>query len=188
MRIQLKKGRLFTSSGNESRVVLINETLARKVWPGQEVIGRELKVNWMNPDSAMVVVGVVADVHNTEITSAVMPTIYYSIEANPTNYLSLVVRTDLDDTGITQAVRRIVGAMDPSVPLIDPRTMDSRVSDALESHRSPAVLLVRDPGAGAGRGGTLRRAVLFRQPPVTGDRRAGGAGRRDGFSGLDDRA
>lgn len=141
MRIPLKQGRPFTSSENEGRVVLVNETLARTVWPGKEVVGRQLKVHWGNPDSAMTIIGVMADVHNADIDAAVLPTIYYSIEANPSNYLSLVVRTDLDDAAITQAVRRIVGQMDQSVPLIDPRTMDSRVRDALESHRSPAVLL-----------------------------------------------
>jgi ABC-type antimicrobial peptide transport system permease subunit len=85
--------------------------------------------------------GIVADVHNADLVTEVLPTIYYSLEANPSNYLALVVRSGLDETAMSRMVQRTVQEMDPSVPLIDPRTMASVVSDALESHRSPAVLL-----------------------------------------------
>ena len=141
MKIPLIRGRRFSSSENEARMVLVNEALIREVWPGQEVLGKQLKVSWLQPDSAVTIIGVVGDVHNAEIEAEVRPTIYYSLEASPSNFLSLVVRTGMDEAGIGQMVRRIVADMDPSVPLIDPRMMTSRVRDALESHRSPAILL-----------------------------------------------
>jgi putative ABC transport system permease protein len=141
MQIPLKRGRLFGFSENERWVVLVNETLAAELWPGDEAVGKQLKVNMADPDSAVTIIGVVGDVHNGEIEAAVRPTIYYSLEANPSSYLSLVVRTTIDEAEITRSVRRIVAATDRTIPLIDPRMMTSRVSDALESHRSPAVLL-----------------------------------------------
>jgi predicted permease len=140
MRIGLKRGRLFTTSETE-RAILVNEALVREVWPGQDAIGKQLKISWTEPDSAVTVMGIVADVHNADLVTEVLPTIYYSLEANPSNYLALVVRSGLDETAMSRMVQRTVQEMDPSVPLIDPRTMASVVSDALESHRSPAVLL-----------------------------------------------
>ena len=144
MGVPLKAGRLFTSEdrlgGRKS--VLVNETAARKIWPGEDPVGRPLSVGqggfW--PDTAWVV-GVIGDVRYDGLIEEQTADVYLPYSQSPRARLTLFVRTAGEPTAIVPAIRRTMSELAPGVPLYDIMTMDARVADAMSYARFSTVLL-----------------------------------------------
>jgi predicted permease len=144
MRIPLKRGRLFSEVDRlgAPKSVIVNETAARKIWPGEDPIGRPLSVGqggfW--PDTAYVV-GVIGDVRYEGLTTPQTADVYLPYAQSPRARLMLFVRTAGDPMAVIPAIRRAIGEIAPQVPLYDVRTMDMRVADAMSYARFSTVLL-----------------------------------------------
>jgi predicted permease len=144
MRVPVKRGRLFTDADRLGvrKSVIVNETAARKIWPGEDPVGRPLSVGqggfW--PDTAYVV-GVIGDVRYDGLTAPQTADVYLPYAQSPRARLMLFVRTAGDPMAIIPAVRRTMGELAPGVPLYDIRTMDTRVGDAMSYARFSTVLL-----------------------------------------------
>jgi putative ABC transport system permease protein len=128
--IPLKQGRLFNDGDNERsmRVVIINETMAREFWPGEEVLGK--RFNFGGPEAEdpwATIVGVVADLKQMGAEAPVKPEMYFPYQqvadqpwAAPRD---LVIRTSVAPTSLVAAVTAAIHEIDADQPVSDIRTM-----------------------------------------------------------------
>ncbi|HEY7028628.1 MAG TPA: ABC transporter permease [Gemmatimonadales bacterium] len=143
MRIPLQRGRSLNAADRIGRppVVLINETMARQFWPGQNPIGQRLKIDMWKPDDQVEVVGVVGDLHPTALDDVILPMVYYPLSQEPSRSRTLVIRHAGDVTGLATQLRATVHQIDPDVPLTDVATMFTRLSQSMSDRRYPMLLL-----------------------------------------------
>ena len=146
--IALLRGRIFTEADRADAplVAVVNERLAQELWPGESALGKRLR---MFPDGSpwMEVVGVVADVKHHGLRAESPAKLYiphlqgYRSGYYSPNRMIVVVRTDGDPASLASAVRGVVRAVGPDVPIGSVRPMDEVVSAALASERFTLLLL-----------------------------------------------
>ncbi len=142
LQIPLKAGRLFTDQDDldSTKVVIINETLARHLWPGENPIGQRFAV-WRDEKLPREVVGVVGDTKAT-LDKEAGNQMYIPYAQDPTwSSLSLVVRTDGEPTALAGSVREAIRSIDKAVPTYNLKTMNDVVSASAASRRVPMLLL-----------------------------------------------
>ena len=123
-------------------VVVIGKTLADKVFPGRNPIGRKLLYNSATP-LPDVIIGVVADVKIGGLDEANKPVIYYPFRRFPGTGTNLVVRTNGDPTAMAAAIRSETQALEPDVAVFNVRSMTDLIgaSPAAFMRRFPALLI-----------------------------------------------
>jgi putative ABC transport system permease protein len=130
-------GRAFdvTDRADTDPVVIVNQTFARRVFPGEDAIGRRIVSRTTNigPLGQNVVgpgpfriVGVVADIHQAPLGQAGEPVIYHTLRQFPYRPMLLVAR-GADASTVTTGLRAALRSLDPTLPLGDPQTMDARM-------------------------------------------------------------
>lgn len=145
MRTPLLKGRFFDPRDNlnSPRVVIVNQTLAQKVFPNQDPIGKRIDVGWGDPGWSEII-GVVADAKQEALTAERRPSTFmlYSQNAALMEYLdtNLVVRTSQEPLSAVAAIRSRIQQLDPNQPLADVKTMDDVLAESLAPQRAPAWL------------------------------------------------
>jgi len=145
MGIRLAQGRLFTSAdrAESAPVAIVNETLARRLWPGENPLGKRIKQGL--PESLMPwreVVGVVNDVKLNGVERGTPLETYVPITQESPRSFSLAARTAGDPSAFTAAVERAIHSLDKNLPVSQVRTMDQLLSNALAQRRLSLVLLV----------------------------------------------
>jgi predicted permease len=137
--IPLRAGRDFTERDTPSSepVILINETLARTLWPGQNPIGQIV-----DQDNGRRVVGVVSDVRHRALEQVSGCEEYLPIrQTNDYSSVDLVVRTTLPPTALASAVRAELKSIDPNLPANELRTLQHLVDKAVSPRRFVVILL-----------------------------------------------
>jgi predicted permease len=131
--VRLLRGRRFTAadSANAPAVALINETLARRFFAGEDPIGQRVAVH----DHPAEVVGVVADVRPLRPDEPTPPQIYWPNEQYRRGAAYILVRTAPGVAGIEQAVRARVASVNPGIQLSTFVSIDERMSRNLVSPR-----------------------------------------------------
>ena len=151
--ISLVRGRLFAESDNPKNpsVAVINESMARRYWPNQEVLGKRFK--WGPADSTRpwhTVVGVVADLKQNNLAADIGPGVYLPIPQMPQDSsihgFWLAVRTSSDPAAIVASLRQIMRSLDPEVPLFQVRTMQDVLSESVAPRRFNMLLLAAFAG------------------------------------------
>jgi predicted permease len=189
VRTPVLQGRDFLDSDTEDSmpVAIVNAAMARKYWPGQDVIGKPVGVP-IRPFN-MTVVGVVANVKHLAMREEPGPEIYVPYTQKPWPSMltmHVAVRTAMAPASITDAVRTAIRAVDPDLPLAAVATLDTVVADAMAQPRF-SMLLVGGFGALAllfacvGLYGAVSYAVTSRTQEI-GIRLALGAPRRRVFA------
>jgi putative ABC transport system permease protein len=141
MGIPLIKGRTFDErDGANSRVLIINETLARKFFPGQDPIGQQLIISW-EPEVADEIIGVVGDIKETALEQEPNPAVYWPHPREPYPFMNFVIRAAIDPATLTAAATREIHALDPDQPVADVRTLDQVVAKSIARPRFNALLL-----------------------------------------------
>jgi len=110
LQAKLLRGRMLEDTDDEShpKVILINETLARKYFPGEDPVGKMVGDPTLDPKSMRQVVGEIADVREAALDDNPLPAEYFSIKQGPDNFFTLVVRTAQDErTLLPQLVQTI---------------------------------------------------------------------------------
>jgi predicted permease len=127
-------------------VIVVNQTLARRFWPGASAIGGRLAIDQIGGRVAEIV-GVVGDVKPDRMDGAEWPTIYVPYAQGPAAAMTLAVRTVGAPLGLASAVTREVRQLDPDQPVADVRTMEDVVNLAVAGARFQTALLGSFAGA-----------------------------------------
>jgi predicted permease len=139
--VQLLEGRFFTDSeAIPNLVVIVDDRLAERLWPGQSAIGQRLRIGQAGPDRASTVVGVVRHLRLRSIVEDLTPQIFVPYRLWQRSPMAYVVKTDRDPASLTADVRSAVAAVDSRLPIYDARTLDTYVQDALAIRRFTMVL------------------------------------------------
>ena len=147
MKASLVQGRDFTAhdSGGSSPVVIVNESLARHFWPGQDAIGRRITLDIRKSNPVwMKVVGVVKDIVQTDWTAKRYDEIYLphaQSAAQQFSYMTLLLRANADPLQLTHAVESAVYSLDKDVPVSGVETMEQVIGDKLWRGRLSMLLL-----------------------------------------------
>ena len=130
----LRSGRLFTEQDNAGapKIVLINETFARKFLPGQQPIGQRID---LGGGVQREIIGVVADVKNDDLDEQPDPGIYLPYAQNVQLYMNLVIRGTQEPTQLVAAVRSAVASLDPSLPVSNVRTVSQMIDERISAKR-----------------------------------------------------
>jgi putative ABC transport system permease protein len=142
LQIPLKAGRLFTDQDTlqSTKVAIVNETMARALWPNENPIGRHFIV-WRDEKLPREVVGVVGDTKGS-LDKEPGQQMYVPYAQDPTwGSLSLVVRTTGEPSALAGSVREAIRAVDRGVPNYNLKTMNDVVSTSAAPRRVPMLLL-----------------------------------------------
>ncbi|HEV3410232.1 MAG TPA: ABC transporter permease [Chthoniobacterales bacterium] len=141
MGIPLLKGRLLDErDGKEPRVLLINETLAKRYFPNEDPIGKRIAVSWFEGEIDEIV-GVVADIREGALNKDPEPAIYWPHPREPYSGMALVVRASGDAARLATAVQKEIRALDPEQPVADVRTMEQVIERSIARPRFNTLLL-----------------------------------------------
>ncbi|CAN5539433.1 ABC transporter permease [soil metagenome] len=140
--IPLLRGRTLTEADREGtpKVALVNETMAREFWPGEDAVGKRFKPVWWR-DQWITVVGVVGNVKQQGLAAETESEIYRPFAQEPTAAMTLVMRTTTDPGTLVANLRSALAAVDPDVPVSEIRTMEQVISQAVTTPRFTMLLL-----------------------------------------------
>ncbi|HEX7330804.1 MAG TPA: ABC transporter permease [Pyrinomonadaceae bacterium] len=143
MGISLVRGRSFTDQdkAGATPVVVVNETLARKHWPGEEAIGKRIRfygplerAPWME------IVGVIRDVKH-ELNIPIEPEYYLPLAQDAWSGMVLVAKTSIEPSSLAPAIRQHVWAIDKDQPVFDVKTMQEVRSSSVALYSFSSVML-----------------------------------------------
>jgi predicted permease len=139
MGLPLKNGRDFSARDDKGtlQVIILNETCARNLWPGQDPIGKIVA-----QDVDRTVVGVVGDVHHMALEEGSGNEFYIPIrQTNDYGSVDLVVRTSMTTTDLASRLREALRPIEPDLPTQNLRTMQTMVDRAVSPRRFVVILL-----------------------------------------------
>ncbi len=122
------------------REVVISESLASALWPGQDAVGREVEL-FNEPDRPGIIVGVVEDMRGRGPETDETLALYLSFSILPFPVMNLVVHAEGEPLAIMPDIRRLLAQLDPNIPVTDVLTMDGLVQNSTASRRFTMTLL-----------------------------------------------
>jgi len=139
MRIPLAAGREFTpQDARESRrVLIVNETMAKRYWPGRDAVGGRVKSGKQDYE----VVGVARDIKYFQLAEDAQPHMYFAFDQSFTSTAIVHVRAAGSAGPVLAAVREVVRSLDPNLPIFDARTMEEHMQSAVFAQKMGANLL-----------------------------------------------
>ncbi|MGD0306413.1 MAG: ABC transporter permease [Candidatus Acidiferrales bacterium] len=146
--IVLERGRTFTDADNETspEVAMVNEKLARQYWPNEDPVGKRFLWGRFNPASKappkwITVVGVVGDTKMYGLANPARFEVYAPLQQAAENQMDLLVKSRIDPSALTSAIRGVVAGVDKDQPIFAIATMNKIVSDGVSAPRLTLVLL-----------------------------------------------
>jgi putative ABC transport system permease protein len=139
MGISLRAGRLINDGDTQEApgVALLSETLARRLFPNEDPLGKRLSVAGLGAT----VVGVVSDIRYTGLDGEIEQAVYLSYRQLPRSGMALVLRGAVEPSSLAPALRNAVREIDPALPVYDVMTMNERLSNSVAARRFNLLLL-----------------------------------------------
>lgn len=153
--IDLLRGRTFSPSDQlgSPLVVIVNQSLADRLWPGEDPLGKRFEFagglrgsadsfdRAFFPDEFMTVVGVAEDIRRQSLDAEPEPEYYRPHTQLTWGFQFLLVRTEGDPSTLAARVRESVWSVDATIPIRDVRPLDTQVSESVSAQRFRTLLL-----------------------------------------------
>jgi putative ABC transport system permease protein len=141
MGVPLLKGRLFNEQDafDAKGRVVINETMALKHWPGEDPIGKRVRIAWDSLEDE--VIGVVGDVRHAGLDGEIRPMTYWPYARWSYGTMTVTVRTTADPNRVVTSIASLVRQLDPELVVANVKTMDEVVADSVAQRRLTMLLL-----------------------------------------------
>ena len=154
MAIRIIRGRGFTAAdrAGSAPVVVINEMAARRFWPNESALGKRIQLGGTADSLPRVVIGIATDVKHKGLDQETRTEMYLPHAQFPSTIpdsqgatprpMTVVLRTALDPSSLTADARRIVRALDPTLPIAQVRPLDAVFAGSVSVPRLAMLLLV----------------------------------------------
>ncbi len=133
--IPVRAGTVFPSDlrADARPMVIVNESLARRFWPGQDAIGKRLRMK--ERDELVEIVAVVGDVQMAANLGgpATRLQVYRPLVRFPLRYQSIILRTSVPPASVSESVRRVVAALDPDLPVAEGGSVREAIVRSMEN-------------------------------------------------------
>jgi predicted permease len=124
LRFPVSRGRAFQATdGLQETVALINRRFAAKYWPGEEPIGKRIRLLWEGERPWLTVVGVCQDARTGPNQAEIEPVVYVPYRVKPVANFSIMARTALPPGSLSTALRKEIQAIDPDLAVFNVRTL-----------------------------------------------------------------
>jgi predicted permease len=143
MGAKLSSGRMFDDhdvAGAALPSVIINETFAKRHFPGENPIGRRVDFLW-EVTGLQTIVGVVEDLREGSQTAGPLAAIYIPVDQRSSQGMFMVVRAQGDPRGLTGAIRARVATLDPLMPVAAPTPLTDTVAGGISRQRATTIIL-----------------------------------------------
>jgi putative ABC transport system permease protein len=139
--VPIVQGRGFSTAdgATSAKVAVVSEAMARRFWPEEGAIGRQLRLS-NRPAETIEVVGVAGDHLVRTVGEEPQPYVYFPLEQRWNSAQILVARTDGDPRGLVSHMERELLALEPNLVLIDNQTMDDQMATMLLPARAGALV------------------------------------------------
>ena len=152
MGVPLRAGRFFSGhdTADSVHVAVINQTLADRLFPGEDPVGKRIDFTYTPKPNLWEIVGVAGDENMTALDARPNPVIYTPYAQSPDGYMNVVLRTWQPPASLAVAAERVIREMDPTVPVFQVQSMDQIISESpsIFMRRSPAYLIAAFGGLG----------------------------------------
>ena len=139
---RLLAGRFFEDRDRGANVIIIDETLAARAWPGENAVGKRLQTQPTgSPNRFSEVIGVIEHIRSQDLARAVRPQIFRPLIGFGGTQPFVVLRTTVDPASLIPVVRQLIASMDPDAPVDRAQPMTAYVNDALAQSRLTLVLM-----------------------------------------------
>lgn len=142
--IRIQAGRVFNEQDSEATplVVVVNQRLAQRFWPGESPIGKRIAFDGINPPGQRTVVGVVSDVQQFWFQQEPRPLIYLPYRQSPPRQVFLAIQTHGSPLTLLPAVRERIAKLDAALPLYEPRSMERVMQETMSVMRMTAGMMM----------------------------------------------
>jgi putative ABC transport system permease protein len=186
LRVPLRQGRFFNAQDNQAAVpvTIINETMARRFWPGEAALGKRFKLGPAQaPNPWLTVVGVVGDMRRQSLEREPIAQVFLPHLQSPERRMNLLIRTTVEPTQLAPVVRNEIRALDKTVLISQVLTLEGRFAATTAQQRFQTWLLTLFSAlalllAAVGIYGLMRQSIALRRREI-GTRLALGAQPRD---------
>jgi putative ABC transport system permease protein len=142
MGIPLIRGCEFYDSDDQKheQVAIINESMARRFWPGQDPLGRRFEIGPQDTAKWMTIIGVVKDVRNQRLDFEVGYSTYQPFAQQPRTRMEFALRTSGNPETLMASAQRAIWRIEPAAIIDEVQTMSQRIDDTLSPRRLNLVL------------------------------------------------
>jgi putative ABC transport system permease protein len=144
MNIPILSGRHYDEHDEVGEVgslpsVIVNRTLAERFWPGEDAVGKRVRMSWKSSPST--IIGVVGDVRYTGLDADAGNEFYLPEGLYPQSAITLLVRTDRDPLPLYPDMHRRIAAIDKDAFVFDVKPMTQLIAESLAPRRFSTILL-----------------------------------------------